>query len=63
MSLDLRTPVVVGAAAVSQQVDDPMQASEPLELMAEALRRASEDAGSKALLSGVDSIWAPRGFS
>ncbi len=62
MTLDPRTPVVVGAAAVSQQFDDPMQVSEPLELMAEALQRASEDAGSKALLSGVDSIWAPRGF-
>jgi acetyl-CoA C-acetyltransferase len=62
MTLDPRTPVLVGAAAVTQHCEDPMQASEPLDLMAEALSRAAEDAGSKALLSRVDSIWAPRGF-
>jgi acetyl-CoA C-acetyltransferase len=62
MALDPRTPVLVGAAAVTQHVDDPRDASEPLDLMEEALRRAAEDAGSKALLEGVDSIWAPRGF-
>ena len=62
MPLDPRTPVLVGAASVQQKVDDPMLASEPLALMEEVLRRAVEDAGSKALLESVDSIWAPRGF-
>ena len=62
MALDPRTPVLVGVAAVTQHVEDPAEASEPLDLMEEALRRAADDAGSKALLERVDSIWAPRGF-
>jgi acetyl-CoA C-acetyltransferase len=62
MPLDPRTPVLVGVAAVTQRTDDPIEASEPLDLMEEALRRAAEDAGSKALLERVDSIWSPRGF-
>lgn len=62
MSLDPRTPVLVGAAAVTQHVEDPLDASEPLDLMQEALEGAALDAGSKALLACVDSIYAPRGF-
>lgn len=62
MALDPRTPVLVGAAAVTQHVEDPGDASEPLDLMEQALRQAASDAGSDALLRGVDSIWAPRGF-
>jgi acetyl-CoA C-acetyltransferase len=62
MSLDPRTPVLVGVGAVTELVDDPREASEPLELMAVALGRAAEDAGNKALLAAVDSIWIPRGF-
>lgn len=62
MPLDPRTPVLVGVGAVSQHADDPQTASEPLELMARALERAAEDAGSKALLAAVDTIWTPRGF-
>ncbi len=62
MSLDPRTPVVVGVGAVTEQIDDPREASEPLDLMAAALARAAEDAGSKALLAAVDTIWIPRGF-
>jgi acetyl-CoA C-acetyltransferase len=45
-----------------QQLDDPREASEPLELMATALERAAEDAGRKELLAEVDTIWTPRGF-
>jgi acetyl-CoA C-acetyltransferase len=62
MSLDPRTPVLVGAGAITERVDDPREASEPVDLMATALERAAEDAGSKALLAAVDSIWTPRGF-
>ena len=46
MSIDPRTPVLVGAAASSQHVEDARDALEPLELMAEVLMRAAEDAGS-----------------
>ena len=62
MSLDPRTPVLVGVGAITQHVDDPREASEPLDLMAVALELAAEDAGSKALLAAVDTIWTPRGF-
>jgi len=57
-----RTPVLVGAAAVSQREEDPARAHEPSELMALALERAAEDAGSRQLLARADRIAAPRGF-
>jgi acetyl-CoA C-acetyltransferase len=57
-----RTPVLVGAAALQQREDDPARAREPLALMGDALERAAEDAGSRALLARADSIRVPRGF-
>jgi acetyl-CoA C-acetyltransferase len=57
-----RTPVLVGAAAVSQRAEDPREAKEPLALMAEALERAADDAGSRALLARADGVRIPRGF-
>jgi acetyl-CoA C-acetyltransferase len=62
MSLDSRTPVIVGVGAITQHVEDPKAALEPLDLMAAALERAAVDAGAPALLAAVDSIWIPRGF-
>ena len=62
MVLDPRTPLLVGAGAVTQREADPARAREPLALMALALERAAEDAGSRALLARADSIRAPRGF-
>jgi acetyl-CoA C-acetyltransferase len=62
MPEDPRTPVLVGAAAVSQREEDPARAHEPSELMALALERAAEDAGSRRLLARADRIAAPRGF-
>jgi acetyl-CoA C-acetyltransferase len=59
---DSRTPVLVGVGAVSQREADPARAQEPLALMAAALERAAEDAGSRALLARADSIRATRGF-
>ena len=55
-------PILVGVAAVTQREADPARAREPLALMALALERAAEDAGSRALLVRADSIRAPRGF-
>jgi acetyl-CoA acetyltransferase len=43
---DDRRPVIVGIGEVVDRVDDPLDAREPLELMAEALRRADADAGA-----------------
>ena len=62
MALDPRTPVLVGLGAVSQHEDDPARAREPVALMIQALERAADDAGSRALLERADSIRAPRGF-
>jgi len=57
-----RTPVIVGVGVASQRLDEPYQAKEPFELMAEACVRAAEDAGSSALISEASSIRVPRGF-
>ncbi len=62
MSLDPRTPVLIGAGAVTQRQPDPLLAAEPLELMALALERAADDAGSGELLARADAIRVPRGF-
>jgi acetyl-CoA C-acetyltransferase len=62
MSLDPRTPVLVGAAAIEQRLDDPAAAREAIELMIAALEAAADDAGSRRLLAEADSIRVPRGF-
>ena len=62
MTLGPHTPVLVGVGAVIQREADPARAQEPLALMAAALERAAEDAGSRALLTRADSIRAARGF-
>jgi len=62
MTIDSRTPVLVGVGAVQQKCDDPLEAAEPIELMARALECAAEDAGSRDLLAAAGSIRVPRGF-
>jgi len=62
MTIDARTPVLVGAAAVTQREEDPSRAREPVELMIAALDAAAADAGTRALLARADSLRAPRGF-
>ncbi len=51
-----RTPVIVGAGEVTERPADPLEAREPADLMAEALRRAAEDAGAPSLLAVLDSL-------
>ncbi len=58
----MRTPVLVGVGAITQREEDPQRAKEPLALMEEALARAAEDCGSRALLASADWIRVPRGF-
>lgn len=61
MSLDPRTPVVVGVAQTLRRPDDPATATEPLDLMVEALRLAAADSGAgDALLHRADSIQVPK---
>lgn len=62
VALDPRTPVLVGVGAITQREEDPARAQEPLALMGEALARAGEDCGSRALLARADLVRVPRGF-
>jgi acetyl-CoA C-acetyltransferase len=48
-------PILVGFGQITQKTDDPRESHEPVELMAEAARRAEADAGAK-LLRRVDSV-------
>jgi len=57
-----RTPVLVGAAAISQRLDDPSSALEPVALMARALEAAARDAGRPELLRAAEAVFVPRGF-
>lgn len=61
MSIDPRTPVLVGAGVAHQRHDDPALAAEPVELMALAAEAAADDAGSRALLGGTQRIAVPEG--
>lgn len=56
-ALDPRTPVLAGWAAVSQRVDDPHRACEPLALMIAATQRA----GKPELLASAERIYVPKG--
>jgi acetyl-CoA C-acetyltransferase len=62
MTLDPRTPVLVGAGVAVQREEDPSRAQEPAALMAQALVRAGEDAGASELLAAADLVAVPRGF-
>jgi len=57
-----RTPVLVGVAAVAQREADPARALEPTALMARALERAADDAGSRDWLARAELVGVPRGF-
>lgn len=61
MSLDPRTPVLVGAAAVSQRFDDPQAGRSAIALMAHACEEAAADAGNTDLLRAANVILVPTG--
>ena len=60
MSLDPRTPVLVGAGTVT--IPRSESALEPIDLMATALEQAAVDAGSTDLLKRLDVVLVPRGM-
>lgn len=62
MSLDPRTPVLVGVGVADRRCDDPEEALESLALMIEALEAAEADAGVRGLLASANSFRVPRGF-
>ena len=55
MSNDSRIPVIVGVGEITDKPANPADGLEPLALMAEALKRAEQDAGAK-LVAQIDSI-------
>ena len=61
VSLDPRTPVLVGAAAASQRADDPAATVEAATLMAEAVRAAAVDAGAPGLVDRIELVLVPEG--
>ncbi|MBA2279817.1 MAG: acetyl-CoA acetyltransferase [Acidimicrobiia bacterium] len=59
MALDPRTPVLVGGGQFSNRVDEGAEALEPVDLLAEAARRAAADTGAAdagKVLAAVDSV-------
>jgi acetyl-CoA C-acetyltransferase len=56
------TPVLVGVGQVLQRAEDPREATEPLAMMADALRQAGADAGAPALLARADAVYVTRGM-
>ena len=67
MNPDPSAPVIVGAAAITQHVDDPRAADDALTLMRRALEAAAFDAvdgaegSARALLGQADVVMIPRG--
>jgi acetyl-CoA C-acetyltransferase len=59
---EARTPVLIGIGAVTQRETDVARSLEPVALMARALERAADDAGSRRWLERADAIAVPRGF-
>lgn len=55
------TPVLVGIGVVTQRVEDPARALDPLAMMIEATRAAGADAGAPGLLGALGRILVPRG--
>ena len=55
------TPVIIGVSQIQQRVTDPLESAEPIDLMADAVRKAAEDAGNPSLLGKVQSVRVIRG--
>jgi acetyl-CoA C-acetyltransferase len=61
MSLDPRTPVLIGAGTATQRFDDPLEGLDPIGLLVEAARSAATDAGCPDALADLDVIYAMQG--
>jgi acetyl-CoA C-acetyltransferase len=57
-----RTPVLVGVGTVTQRVQDPRRAEEPIELMRRALQAAVSDSGAPTLVDQIDLVLVPKGI-
>lgn len=57
MTVDPRTPVIVGAGQTQQRVTDPTAALEPIDLLADAVHAADLDSGARrSLLASIDTV-------
>ncbi|HET6794093.1 MAG TPA: acetyl-CoA acetyltransferase, partial [Acidimicrobiales bacterium] len=61
MSLDPRTPVLVGVGQFTQRPEDPAEALEPVAMMEEAVSRAVDDSGAPSLGKRAGLIAAVKG--
>jgi len=61
VTVDPRTPVLVGAASATQRTDDPRTAREAVGLMVAACEAAAADAGRADLLRAAGLVLTPRG--
>ena len=58
MALDPRLPVIIGGGQWNNRVDRGESPVEPVDLVAEALRRAGDDSGvGSRALTGADAVW------
>src|SRR5262245_33492690 len=62
MNLSPNTPVIVGIGFRQEKSDDPAQCPEAYQLMVEAARIAADDAGSRELLTQIESIAVTQGI-
>ncbi|MEZ5652184.1 MAG: acetyl-CoA acetyltransferase [Burkholderiaceae bacterium] len=61
---DSRQPVLVGCGQITQREPDPTRALNPLQLTAQAARRAADDSGAgMRLLHALDAVVAIRSFA
>jgi acetyl-CoA C-acetyltransferase len=58
---DPSAPLIAGAAAIQQRMDDPSAAVDALTLMRDALVAAADDAGSRSLLDAATVLMLPQG--
>ena len=61
MTIDPRTPVVVGVAQAMQRPDDLSEAREAVALMEQVVRDAAADAGAPGLLTKLDHVGVVQG--
>ena len=60
MTLDLRTPVIVGVGQLTLHTDTGEASLEPVDMMVEALRRAEADTGAAGVLAAAGSLGVVR---
>jgi acetyl-CoA C-acetyltransferase len=64
MTVDARTPVIVGVGQAAERIDDPeYRAMSPVELAAAAAQAALDDSGGAAVAAAVDTVAGVPGSS